>query len=620
MQSVCFALLDDAVQTSGSRLYTDHVRSLRGFCAADLTPVLDQMQTALQQGLYAVGLFHYELGEALLGITEPALATTPLFEVLLFAHCQILSAKEVSAYLQQNQPSSADPQASGIANSHTNITQAEFEQALAHIHAHLEAGDSYQVNYTYRLRFTMFGPLLAFYMRLRQRQPVPYGAIIALPDGSAVLSFSPELFMRHAAGRMTAQPMKGTAPACGNAAQDAQQAQALAQDSKNRAENVMIVDLLRNDMGRVAEIGSVQVPALFEVQRYGDVLQMTSTVTCRLRPNIRLSEIFHALFPCGSITGAPKRSAMQIIRTLEPEPRGLYTGAIGWFDAPPTTPTTPATPANNTSPHMGDFCLSVPIRTLQLQPAQAHGLRQGEMGVGAGIVHDSVAAAEYRECHLKASFLTDLGQQFALFETMRASAKEGCPHLEAHLQRLATSAHYFGFTCNLAQCRIQIEQTCRSLPPDERAWRLKLSLDYSGQIHCEVAPLATLSTPVSLILGQRQTPSNALFLQHKTTQRAEYDRAWRAAEQLGAFDTLFFNEHQQLAEGGRCNVFIRLDGHWYTPPLTAGVLPGIMRTQLLRDPAWAATEQNLSLEQLRKAQQMVVCNALRGVMPAKIRW
>lgn len=610
----CFALLDDGADPSRSRLYTHYVRSLRGYCAADLPSVLREMQQALQEGLYAVGLFTYELGGSMIGtvipdtsvLTPPAPLFAPLFEILIFSDCQLMNAQQVSAWLEQHSQENSQPQPAGIANIHANITEDEFEQALAQIHAHLEAGDTYQVNYTFRLRFDVFGPLFDFYTRLRQRQPVPYGALITLPDGRAVLSFSPELFIRHTAGNLTARPMKGTAPAGDDAALNAQRAAALARDSKNRAENVMIVDLLRNDLGRLAVIGSVQVPALFEVQRYSSVLQMTSTVTCRIRPEINLADIFYALFPCGSITGAPKRSTMQIIGELEPDPRGIYTGGIGWFDAP----------KENSGLEIGDFCLSVPIRTLQLQPARSNGLREGEMGVGAGIVYDSQTKQEYEECRLKAGFLTGLGQTFSLFETLLATPEQGCRDIELHLKRLAASAKYFGFICDLPEIRRHLGEICRTLPSAGPAYRLKLILDYPGEIRTEIAPLTALTTPVRLILGQRKARADSLWLQHKTTIREEYDQAWRNAEQVGAFDTLFLNESNQLAEGGRSNIFIQLDGHWYTPPLSAGVLPGIMRAKILQDPTWAATERTLNIADLRAAQQVMVCNSLRGAMRA----
>ena len=603
----CFALLDDRDATAldpRSRLYTGHADTLACDCAEELPALLLCMQRALQQGLHAVGLFSYELGPELHATAQRPI-DQPLAQILLFNRCEHLSANEVAAWLAaRNQDLSA-----GIANIHANVSEAEFEKAIQRIHAYIEAGDIYQANYTYRLRFESYGNLIALYLRLRARQPVPYGALVALPDGRAVLSLSPELFVRHIQGALTARPMKGTAPASGIESQDATRAAALASDPKNRAENLMIVDLLRNDLGRIAALGSVRVPQLFEVNRYSSVLQMTSTVQAQLREDVTLVEIFAALYPCGSITGAPKRRAMQIIRELEPDARGIYTGAIGWFDAP----------AADSRRTVGDFCLSVPIRTLALDAPNASGICNGEMGVGAGIVHDSDAAEEFAECQLKARFLTGLTNDFELFETIYATRAQGCRHLERHLARLHTSAAYFGFCFEEGAIRQILRAACSGLPP-EGEHRVRLALGQSGCSTVQAAALSPLSLPLRVCIAPESTLSDNIFLRHKTTVRVQYDAAWRAAEAQGAFDMLFVNQHGELTEGGRSNVFIKLAGRWYTPPLSAGVLPGVMRSVLLADPAWDAGERNLTVADLRKAESVVVCNALRGALPVIVDW
>ena len=443
----CFALLDDAGAAGHtSRLYRDHVGTLACTNVTDWPGTLDLMQRALLRGQHALLLASYELGRHLQGITSSLTSSMPenkpaLAQVLLFASCDRLSSAQVNAWLatQTNGTSGADASgaaaSAGIARVDADVDEIEFTAALARIHAYIEAGDAYQINYTYRLNFDTFGAPLTLYARLRARQSVPYGALVQLPDGGALLSLSPELFIRHSGGELTAQPMKGTAPAGSSANDDATRAAALATDPKNRAENLMIVDLLRNDIGRIAIVGSVTVPALFDVQRHGDVLQMTSTVCARLRPDANLTDILDALYPCGSITGAPKRRSMEIIAELETSTRGIYTGAIGWFDAPTADATGDADNVSN----IGDFCLSVPIRTLELA-APAGGVRSARMGVGAGIVHDSDATDEFAECALKARFLTGLANHFSLFETMHASSADGVRHLERHLARLSASA------------------------------------------------------------------------------------------------------------------------------------------------------------------------------------
>ncbi|WP_426105820.1 aminodeoxychorismate synthase component I [Massilia sp. TSP1-1-2] len=602
--SACFALLDDASafdpRHARSRLYSAHAGTLACHDGAGWPQLLAEMQAALQRGLFAVPLLTYELGCHLMGLDAHPLPG-PLAQVLLFEQCTHLSPSEVKAWLESAAGAGAAP--AGIANVHANIDQAEFTRALGAIHAYIEAGHTYQVNYTYRLRFDAFGSPHALYARLRARQPVPYGALVGLPDGGAILSLSPELFVRHAGGELVTRPMKGTAPASDNEAENARRAAALAADAKNRAENVMIVDLLRNDLGRIALTGSVQVPALFDVQRYSSVLQMTSTVRAQLRPGVTLAEVFAALYPCGSITGAPKRRTMEIIGELEPAARGLYTGAIGWFDP------------SGQEQAVGDFCLSVPIRTLALQSEQG-GARRGEMGVGAGIVFDSDAQDEYAECQLKARFLTGLANEFEIFETMQASVN-GCARVQAHLARMQASARYFGYPFEVEKAREALEGACAQFAPGA-LFRLRLGLGPDGSLAICSGALIVPAGPVKVFVSDHVTRADDIFLRHKTSVRALYDAAWREAEARGGFDCLFFNERGELTEGGRSNVFVMLDGVWCTPPLSAGVLPGIMRAAMLADPAWQAEERVITKAMFARATRIIVCNSLRGAIPATL--
>jgi len=597
-----FALLDDASaqgrEEARSRLYTGHAGTLHCVDAGGWNGVLEALQAALARGLYAVPVLTYELGAHLLGIPCKPLAG-PLAQVLLFERCELLSAGQAQAWITTR---AASDMPAGVANIAANVDEARFVDAIGRIRDYIAAGDTYQVNYTYRLRFDAFGSIFTLYSRLRARQPVPYGALIGLADGSAVLSFSPELFVRYSDAVLLARPMKGTAPAGKDEATNAERALALARDPKNRAENLMIVDLLRNDLGRVAQTGSVSVPKLFEVTRFGAVLQMTSTVQARLRADVTLAELFAALYPCGSITGAPKRRTMEIIDELEPDARGVYTGAIGWFDPPLD------------GRAFGDFCLSVPIRTLALGPGE--GLRRGELGVGAGIVHDSDPQGEFAECRLKARFLTGLANEFDLFETIKASWQDGPRHLDLHLARIAASAAYFGMPFDEEAARALVVDACLGLPHKGGLHRLRLSLAAGGELTITSAPLSPLSEPVRLVLADAPTASNDVFLRHKTAVRSRYDAAWRGAEAQGAFDALFFNERGELTEGGRSNVFVLLDGQWCTPPLGCGLLPGVMRSVMLAAPAWDAVERVITREMLLRAEGIVVCNALRGPLRA----
>ncbi|MCU6434963.1 bifunctional anthranilate synthase component I family protein/class IV aminotransferase [Undibacterium sp. Jales W-56] len=614
-----FALLDDAQSPDGqaaSRLYTGLVKVLQCDDAPAWPRLWQALEAALQGGQYAVALLSYETGALLQDIASWDAQQLPS-RVLLFSHCEVLDREQVNLWLDTSAnaleqaasaPGSMGADAAGIAGIaglRNSVDEAAFTQAIAQVRAYIAAGDTYQVNYTYRLHFDVYGSPLHLYRRLRQRQPVPYGALICLPDGEAVLSLSPELFVRHQAGHLHAKPMKGTAAATGDQRMDAELARSLAADVKNRAENLMIVDLLRNDLGRLAVPGSVKVPALFEVRRFSSVLQMTSSITAELRAGLGLASILSALYPCGSITGAPKRRTMQIVRELESEPRGLYTGAIGWFDPP------------QDAQAIGDFCLSVPIRTLHLPASEGLPVRPAVMGVGAGIVHDSVAADEFAECRLKAQFLTGLGPEFDLFETMHATREHGCRHLQRHLQRLRHSARYFGFVFDEEAIAQSLRAFQADLPP-QGAHRLRLALRVDGQVLIQSAAMHPLAARVKVLLASISTHSDDLFLRHKTTVRQRYDQAWQAAEQQGAFDMLFCNQHGYLTEGARTNVFILKQGRWLTPPLTDGVLPGIMRAVLLDDPQWRASEAQLRFDDVRAAEAIILCNSLRGVMHADL--
>ncbi|CBJ42117.1 bifunctional chorismate-binding protein/class IV aminotransferase [Ralstonia solanacearum] len=614
-----FALLDDATSAGApcSRWYTGYageiVRPPGGLEGLD-----DALRGAWAEGLHALVMAPYAFGRPLVGLApaNPASAPSPFplpghdgrLRVLLFRSMQVLSAAEVEALFD------AWPEAGGAAglfDCAASVDHDAYVRAIARIQDWIAAGDTYEVNYTYRLRMTAFGAPVALYRRLRARQPVPYGALIGLPEGGAVLSCSPELFFSHRAGSLVARPMKGTAPASGDPEVDETRAVALAADEKNRAENLMIVDLLRNDLGRLARPGSVRVPALFEVTPYGSVLQMTSTVQAQIPPETGLADCFAALFPCGSITGAPKRRTMEIIDALEPEPRGLYTGAIGWIDAPVGDRA------------MGDACFSVAIRTLVLGAAGTDGLRAGELGIGSGIVYDSVADDEYAECRLKARFVTALDPGLSLFETMRATRAEGVPLLDRHLARLEHSARAFGFGFDRDALVREIAHVCAALPEDG-AHRMRLSLQHSGAFSVTAAPLSPLpaawDAPVRLHIAPQAREAVHSLPHHKTSLRAAYDAAWQAAEREGAFDAVFFNADGTLAEGGRSTVLVKLEGQWWTPPLSAGVLPGVMRGVLLDDARpWLGAplhERVLTRAEVARAEAIAVCNALRGVVPA----
>ncbi|MBT9506486.1 MAG: chorismate-binding protein [Rhodoferax sp.] len=613
----CFVLLDDCKASAGhpsSRLYTGFVKAHVCADPGALVALWPSIQADIASGLHAAVLADYEWGSAL-----PVPGNSRL-SILLFRDLAFLSEAQVTHWLaRMDDAESATP--AGVAGWTASVSRAQFNTAIAAIHARVAAGETYQVNYTYRLHGQQYGTPLGLYRRLRDRQAVPFGALIALPssphlnalsdlpeESRWVLSCSPELFIRHDAGQLLARPMKGTAARGDSPEQDQKNAQWLANDPKNRAENVMIVDLLRNDLGRISAVGSVKVPALFAIESYRTAHQMTSTITSVLAPGMDFAKVLAALHPCGSITGAPKLNTMKLIAGLESTPRGLYTGAIGWLDAP------------QADQSCGNFCLSVAIRTLTLGNEQ-QGLRPATLGVGGGIVMDSTADSEYAESRLKASFLTGLDPGFTLFETLRLQGGR-LARLDLHLARLASSAKLLGFRFNEAEVRAQLAHylthTSAQHPPDTSC-RLRLDLAHDGSVqiaHSVLAPLAP--GPVKLVLSASRVPAFELaLLAHKTSLRSGYDQAIRHATAHGAFDEIFVNDRQEITEGARSNLFVQLEGKWWTPPLTCGLLPGVMRGRLLS--RWPALGQRaLTLPDLQQAQALAICSSLRGLVRAEL--
>ena len=619
-----FVLLDDAdasVAQPTSRLYTGFVREHRCVAPALLDAVCDAAMGDFDRGLHGVLLADYEWGVKLVrpGGVAPPPDDASCLRILMFDTLRHLDADGASDWLARRE-GAAQPAPSGVLDLRAAISRAGFASAIAQIHAAIRDGETYQVNYTYRMRGRAWGTPIALYRRLRARQRVGFGALMHLPMAPGdtvewVLSRSPELFVRHAGGRLQARPMKGTAPRTLVPEGDSETARLLHEDIKNRAENLMIVDLLRNDLGRIATIGSVRVPELFRIEPYATVFQMTSAIEAERLASVGLADLLRALFPCGSITGTPKRKTMEWIAALEIGPRGLYTGAIGWLDG--------TAGGRTTCP---DMTLSVAIRTLTLgrpettRRPDAAGTRPLVLGVGGGIVHDSVAADEYDETHWKARFLTALDPGIELFETMRATRAGGVAHRERHRARLGASAAMLGFEFDATEFGELLDRVLRELPASiepAQALRVRVSLRFDGRLsvtHAALPPLA--QGTVRVVLADAPLARELALARHKTTARSALDAGVRAAEAEGAFDTLFFDADGRLLEGGRSNVFLRLDGHWVTPPLDDGVMPGVMRGVLLDDPAWAASERTLVRADVLQAEAVVVCNALRGPLVA----
>jgi para-aminobenzoate synthetase / 4-amino-4-deoxychorismate lyase len=467
------------------------------------------------------------------------------------------------------------------------IDVGHYHGAIARVKDHIARGDTYQVNYTYRLRAEFADQPWPAFAALAYAQAPPYAAYIET-EGWAVCSASPELFFRLEGELLSSRPMKGTASRGRGQEEDGSQADWLYHSEKNRAENVMIVDMVRNDMGRIAWIGGVDVPALFTIEKYPTVWQMTSTVTARTEAG--LEGIMGALFPAASITGAPKVRTMQIIADLETSPRRIYTGAIGYM-APG---------------RVAQF--NVAIRTWLVDKQR----KAAEYGIGGGIVWDSQPEEEWQETITKARILREPPQAFALLETLRWTPEAGWFLLEEHLDRLASSADYFGFPCDPADVRAQLESLQGEFGGLPR--RVRLTLDRWGQAHFEAGPLPETPAISRLALAKAPVDAAERFLYHKTTRRALYERA--LAGQPGYDDVVLWNEQGEVTETCIANLVVELDGRWYTPPVSCGLLPGTHRRRLLAEGKIA--ERVIRVEELRDCERVWLVNAVRGMWEGKV--
>lgn len=469
-----------------------------------------------------------------------------------------------------------------------DIAPEEYCARILKVKEYIAAGDTYQVNFTDKVSFPVQAAPLALYAALSRQQSVAYGAFMNVA-GHHILSFSPELFFRIDGGRIATRPMKGTTARGLDSVEDRQAALRLQNDEKNRAEHVMIVDLLRNDLGRICQTGSVVVEDLFSVEKYETLLQMTSTIAGQLRPGVGYYEIFRSMFPCGSITGAPKLRTMEIIRELEQRPRGVYSGAIGFI-----------------SPG-GSAVFNVAIRTLTMKDGLAR------MGVGGGIVADSDPHEEYRECQLKAAFLTRARPEFQLIETMLWEKEFRL--LRLHFDRLEASATYFDFSFDRESVLERLRELSDSLADGTRQ-RVRLLLSAKGGITLSHSELQDETDSVRVKLSQETTSSTDVFLRHKTTRRELYNRELTAAHAEGFDEVLFTNEKGEVTEGAISNVFMERAGKLLTPPCGCGLLPGVYRRHLL-ETRTDAEERVLTLADLETADAVYLCNSVRGMRAVK---
>ena len=592
-----FVLLDDSL-TPGGRclLFEAPVEVVRCEEPAEAEAALARVATAGARGLYAAGFLSYELGylmEDRLAALLPRERRCPLLWFGLFDTPREMDREAAGAWVRTRSEGGYR-----LENLTLSMDRDGYLPAARRVKDYIAAGDVYQINLTFKCEFNFSGDLFALYDELRRRQRVRHGALIAAPDFS-VLSLSPELFLHVRGGRAEVRPMKGTAPRGADPEADAALGAWLAEDEKSRAENLMIVDLLRNDLGRVAEIGSVKVSDLFTVESYPTLHQMTSGITARLRPGVGLPELARGLFPCGSVTGAPKVRAMEIIRELEPAPRGVYTGAVGFLGPD------------------GEVAFNVAIRTLVLD---ADG--RGEMGVGSGIVQDSDPEAEFEECLLKARFLTEDRAAFRLIETLRWRPEEGYYLLGRHLARLSASAAYFGFPCDPDEAERRLRTRAEEFDA-AGPMRVRLLLDGEGAIEIAAVPLeaseASEERPaLGFVLAEWRVDSRDPFFYHKTTRREVYEgELARLREETGCDEVVFLNERGELTEGSFTNLFVERDGRLLTPPVSCGLLDGTLRRELIEDPGTQVEERVLHPEDLAAAERIYLGNSVRGLVPAR---
>jgi para-aminobenzoate synthetase/4-amino-4-deoxychorismate lyase len=579
-----FALFENNLDPDGDAILLENLtQTIAPSTPDELASAFARIERLARDGAWIALALPYELGLAL----EPKLRSRlgerrePLLQAWVFGRHTRFDRGSVDAWLQaQLGALPVDDRAAGLGGLEPAMRDDDYAAKVERIRSYIAAGDAYQVNLTFPMHGTAYGHPLALYARLRETQPARHGGIVRHTDGW-ILSRSPELFVQRSGARVTTRPMKGTAPR--SASPDS-----LTTSAKERAENVMIVDLIRNDLGRLVPPGGVGVRSLFDVEAYPTVWQMTSTIEAEPVDGT-LEDVVRALFPCGSVTGAPKVRAMEIIDELEPDDRGLYCGSLGWI-APG-----------------GDCSWNVAIRTITIDR-----VRRARLGIGSGVTHDSTPAGEWQECLVKARFASP-PPAFDLFETMLA--RDGTVALlDAHLARLTKSARWFGFGIDSDAIARDVRRRATMLGAAPH--RLRLSLRPDGIHVLESAPLAPLPPLPTVVLSPHRVPVDDPRAHHKTTARALYDRELARIVAVGHFDAVFLNTTGRVAEGARTNVVLEIDGTLVTPPLADGVLDGVMRSRLLAE--GRVKERSIDLADLQRAERIFVSNALRGLI--EVRW
>lgn len=568
---------------------------LRGEAAAfrpeDVRPVLRAVEEASADGLWAAGFVAYEAAPGL----DPNLQVRRAPPGDPFADLPLVWFAFFDERQDIESPEPAEPISPFVSGWEPTTSRAAYDSAINDIHEYIAAGETYQVNFTIRLRGSFEGDELALYKQLCRNQRAAYSGYLNAGRYS-VLSASPEVFFRIDGRRILLRPMKGTVSRGRWVDEDRERVAWLKASIKDRAENAMIVDLLRNDVGRISETGSVRWPKVFTAERYETVWQLTSTIVSRLREDVGIPEVFAALFPSGSVTGAPKVRTMEITRQLERSPRGVYCGAVGWV--------APSHLAGSRA------MFNVAIRTVVLDSATG----TAEYGVGGGITWDSVAKAEYDECVAKARVLSVQRPSFDLLESLRWQPGVGYLWLDRHLDRLAASAEYFGFCVDLDLVRRYLDKSAEE-HADEGPAKVRLVVTRGCEISIDRGPLPVAAQgPVRVVLDDEPVDPADFLRYHKTTHRAPYDR--RIQHHPEADDVILVNTRGEITESTISNVVVRLDGRWFTPPLDSGCLPGVYRAVLLEE--GTIRERSIGVEELASCEDLGLINSVRLWRPAVV--
>ncbi|MGB2630037.1 MAG: aminodeoxychorismate synthase component I [Candidatus Omnitrophota bacterium] len=575
-------------------LFQDPVDMIVCHEKSDIARALDHLDKAIMEGYYAAGFLSYELGSY---FQEIPLEKTSSFPLLCFGIFS--SAKKIPFdRLEDLFHDPKNTQTFEISEGHYSVPRDIYYSDLNHIREHIKDGNTYQVNYTFKYKFGFKGSPRQLFNSLRRTQDVPYAGFIDL-DRWSVISLSPELFFRKEGEELTVRPMKGTIKRGKTNKEDNLNRNNLSRSPKNRAENIMIVDLLRNDLGRISETGSVMPAELFSIEKYRTLFQMTSTIRSRLKKDINWGEIFKNIFPSGSVTGAPKKRTMEIIAETEKEPRDIYTGSIGFI-----------TPE-------GDAQFNVAIRTLLIDKNTG----AGAMGIGSGIVYDSVPEKEYNESILKGSFLTnpDLSPEFGLIETILWENGEYFL-LALHMERLRKSARYFSFPLDEDAALLTLEKTSSFFDRTKR-YRVRLVIEKTGEVDISSDPLDPPSgSPVKVTISDKKMDKENLFLYHKTTNRKIYDAELARYKKKGFFDCIFLNSEDEITEGAITNIVIREGKNYWTPAVSSGLLAGVYREHLLRIRKIPLKEKVLRMEDLLKADDIFLINSVRKMVPAELEY